>query len=110
VKRYEVILERPAVEDIDQYYQRAVAAGAGANAARWYNRIVDAILSLEDGATWRTPVPEQDEFERRLHQLIFERRYRIIFTVIENRVHVLCVRGPGMREIGPADVEPPARG
>lgn len=109
MKRYKVILEQPAVEDIDQYYQRAVAAGAGPSAARWYGRIVEAILSLEDRAQWRTSVPEQDEFEERLHQLIFERRYRILFTVVEDRVHVLCVRGPGMREIGPADVEPPVR-
>ena len=109
MKRFRVIIERPAREDIEQYYERAVTAGAGQNAARWYNRIFEAILSLEDGAEWRGPVPEQDEVRERLYQLIFERRYRIIYTVIEDRVHVLCVRGQGMRELSPADIQPTAR-
>jgi len=108
VKRFQVIIERPAADDIDHYYQRAAAAGAALNAARWYNRIVEAILALEDGAEWRGPVPEQDEFSERLYQLIFERRFRIMYTVIEDRVHILCVRGQGMRELGPADIERPA--
>jgi plasmid stabilization system protein ParE len=108
VKRFQVIIEQPAAEDLDHYYQRAVAAGAGVNAARWYNRIVEAILSLEEGAEWRGPVPEQDEFSEKLYQVVFERRYRIIYTVIEDRVHVLCVRGQGLRELGSADIEWPA--
>ncbi len=108
MKRFQVIIERPAADDIDHYYERAVTAGAGLNAARWYNRIVEAILALEEGAEWSGPVPEQDEFSERLYQVIFERRYRIIYTVIEDRLHVLCVRGQGMRELGPADIELPA--
>ena len=108
MKRFQVIIERPAAEDLDHYYQGAVAAGAGANAARWFNRIVEVILSLEEAAEWRGPVPEQDEFSEKLYQVIFERRHRIIYTVIEDRVHVLCVRGQGMRELGSADIEWPA--
>jgi plasmid stabilization system protein ParE len=108
VKAFQVVIERTAREDIEHYYQRAMAAGAGPSAARWFNRIVEAILSLEAGAEWRGSVPEQDQFSERLYQLIFERRYRIIYTIVDDRVHVLCVRGEGMRELGSKDIDWPA--
>lgn len=110
MKRFQVIIERPAAEDLDHYYRRAVAAGAGLNAARWFNRIVGVILSLEEAPDWRSPVPEQDEFSEKLYQVVFEHRYRIIYTLIQDRAHVLCVRGQGMREIGPTEIELPAAG
>jgi plasmid stabilization system protein ParE len=72
-------------------------------AARWYDRIVDAIQNLAVAAEWRAQVPEQAEFRELLHQIVFKRRYRILYTIVEDRVHVLCVRGRGMRELGPAD-------
>lgn len=104
MKQFEVVVEQPAWEDIEHYYQRAVDAGAGRAAARWYNRLVAAILGLEVAADARCLIPEQDEFSERLHQLVFERRYRVIYTIVGQRVHVLCVRGSGMRELRPGDL------
>lgn len=107
MKRFRVVLEQPARDDIERYYRRAMVAGAELNAARWYNRIVDAILALEDVPEWRPSIPEQDEFPEKLYQVVFESRYRIIYAVVEDRVHILCVRGPGMRELAPSDVSWP---
>lgn len=107
MKQFEVVVEQPAWEDIERYYQRAVDAGAGLAAARWYNRLVAAILRLEVAADARGSIPEQDEFSERLHQMVFERRSRVIYTIVGQRVHVLCVRGSGMRELRPGRLEWP---
>lgn len=107
MKRFEVIIEPPALDDIDRYYRRVVEAGAERNAARWFNGIVDAILSLDTLPTAGSAVPEQEAFSDKLYQRVFGRGYRIVYTIVEDRVHVLCVRGAGMRELHPSDIDWP---
>jgi plasmid stabilization system protein ParE len=107
VTRYEVIIESAALDDIEHYYLRACTAGADRQAARWFNQIVAFIFKLEELPEWGSAVPEQDEFVEKLYQRIFGRGYRVIYTIVEQNVHVLCVRGPGMRELRPADIDLP---
>lgn len=105
--RYEVIIERPALDDIERKYQHICAAGAELAAARWFTRLVEFITELETHPEWGSAIPEQDEFAEKLYQKIFGRGYRVIYLIAENRVHVLCVRGPGMRELRAGDIEVP---
>lgn len=107
MKRFEVIIEPPALDDINHYYQRVVESGAERNTARWFNRIVEAILDLDTLPTAGSAVPEQDAFTDKLYQRVFGRGYRIIYTIVGDRVHVLCVRGSGMRELHPSDIDWP---
>jgi len=104
VKRFEVVIEPQALDDIERYYRRVVEAGAKDTADKWFHRIVSSILELEilPGAGAR--IPEQDAFEVELLQRVFAGRYRIIYTIAGSRVHVLCVRGAGMRALRPSDL------
>ena len=104
MKRYHVIIEQPALDQIEHYYRRAVEAGAGIAADRWFNRLHAAILALSTLPTWAVSIPEQADFAEPLRQLIFERRYRVIFTVAEESVHVLCVRGLGLPPLQVEDI------
>lgn len=107
MKRYEVILELRALADLESYYDRAVAAGAGTAAAQWFNRIERAILALEFEPKWRSPIQEQALFREPLFEIVFERRFRIIYTVNGGRVHVLCIRGVGLTDLGGEDLQVP---
>lgn len=108
MKRYRVVIEPPALADIERYYQRAVDAGAGQHADRWFNRIVELILALDTLPEAGSALPEQEFFAEKLYQRIFGRGYRIIYTIVDDCVHVLCVRGAGMRELTPSDISLPS--
>ena len=96
MRTYRVVIEPPALEQIEQYHSRVVYAGARLAADRWFNRLQVAILSLATMPTRAGSVPEQAAFTQPLLQVVFEKRYRIIFTIHEDTVHVLCVRGFGL--------------
>lgn len=104
MRRYEVLLELRALADLESYYDRAVASGAGTAAAHWFNRIERAILALEFEPKWRSPIREQALFREPLFEIVFERRFRIIHTVHGDRVHVLCIRGEGLTDLRGEDL------
>jgi plasmid stabilization system protein ParE len=71
-------------------------AGQDAEAAiRWYNRLLEVIFSL-DTFPERCPLaPESKFFNAEIREIFHGRRqhkYRILFTMSENEVHVLHVR------------------
>ena len=108
MKRYHVVIEPPALEQIEHDYLRAVEAGTRVAANRWFNRLNAAILSLSALPTRAMLIPEQAEFAEPLRQLVFERRSRVIVTVVGDSVHVLCVRGLGLPPLQEGDLEPPS--
>ena len=69
-------------------------------AARWWNGLEAAILSLEDMPTRCPLAPENEEFEEEIRELLHgkrQHRYRILFAIREQRVVVLHIRH-GARE------------
>lgn len=57
----------------------------------WFEGIHEAILSLESSPLRCGLAPENDEFEEEIrHRIVGS--YRVLFTVVEDRVHVLHVR------------------
>ena len=69
-------------------------------AARWWNGLEAAILSLEQMPTRCPLAPENEEFEEEIRELLYgkrQHRYRILFTVREQTVVVLHIRH-GARE------------
>lgn len=65
------------------------------NATKWFNGLEAAIQTLESFPR-RCPLAEESQaFALEIRQLIYGKRvgaYRILFTIVEDSVHVLHVR------------------
>jgi plasmid stabilization system protein ParE len=92
--RFEVIILPAAERDIDAAYTWIAEQDADV-AARWYNRLMEIIFSL-DTFPERCPLAPENKFLKAEIREIFHGRrrhkYRILFTVGESEVHVLHVR------------------
>ena len=68
-------------------------------AARWLASFDDARTNLANNPLGYGLAPEDDFVDNAIRQIIFKtrrgRRYRALFTEIENEVRILHVRGPG---------------
>jgi plasmid stabilization system protein ParE len=94
MKRWNVIVELPAQRDIAE--SRLWIAELDIEAAdRWFHAIYDTIGSLEIFPE-RCPLAPESEFLNAEIREIFhgqrQYKYRILFMVAENEVHVLHVR------------------
>ena len=99
--KHEVLVQSPALEDIDSAYQW-LAKQAPTKAAEWYNGLVDAILSLEKNPERCSIAPESSEFDEDIRQLLHGKgrsRYRILFIIRGKKVHVLHVRHGARRRL-----------
>jgi plasmid stabilization system protein ParE len=94
VKRYPVIVLPAAERDIGEAYKWLAEQDEEA-AIRWYNRLMEVIFSL-DTFPERCPLAPENKFLKTEIREIFhgrrQHKYRILFTVSENEVHVLHVR------------------
>ena len=94
MKRWTVIVELPAQQDIAE--ARLWLAGHNPDAAdRWFNCIYDTIGSLQIFPERCPLAPESKNVNAEIREIFHGRRrhkYRILFTVTKNTVHVLHVR------------------
>ena len=94
MKHYQVIILPSAERDIGEAYEWLAEQESEA-AIRWYNRLLEVIFSL-DAFPERCPLaPESEFFNPEIREIFHGRRqhkYRILFTVGKNAVHVLHVR------------------
>jgi len=94
LKRNQVIILPAAERDIGEAYEWIAKQNAEA-AVRWYNRLLDVIFSLDIFPERAPLAPESKSFNQTIREVFHGRRqhkYRILFTVTENAVHVLHVR------------------
>ena len=94
MKRWNVIVELPAQRDIAEAHLW-LAEQAPEVADRWFDDIYDTIGSLEIFPERCPLAPESEFFNVEIREIFHGRRrhkYRILFTVSENGVHVLHVR------------------
>ena len=94
MKRWSVIVELPAQQDIEEAYLWLAEREPNA-ADRWFNGIYDAIGSLEMFPERCPLAPESNFLDTKIREIFHGRRqhkYRILFTVSGNDVHVLHVR------------------
>jgi plasmid stabilization system protein ParE len=94
MKRWKVIVELPAQQDIAEAH--LWLAGQSPEAAdRWFDTIYETIGSLEIFPERAPLAPESEFLNVEIREIFHGRRrhkYRILFTVSENEVHVLHVR------------------
>jgi plasmid stabilization system protein ParE len=77
-------------------------------AARWYDRLMRAIGSLENNPETYPLAPEADAFAVELRQMLFGKRsgiYRILFTIHGNVVRVHHVRHGAQKFLEPPEKE-----
>ena len=94
MKHYRVIILPAAERDIGEAYEWLAEQDAGA-AVRWYNRLLEVVLSLEIFPERCPLAPETNFLDEKIREIFHGRRqhkYRILFTVSKNKVHVLHVR------------------
>jgi plasmid stabilization system protein ParE len=87
---YSVIIEERAKSDIREA-ARWMAQYSPRKALTWHFEIEEAVLSLENNPLRCPLAPEYQFFHEEIRQLIFE-KYRILFVVKDEEVHVLYVR------------------
>lgn len=91
---YRVEITERALRDLSLLYTQ-INAASSMQAARWFNRLENAILSLEQFPMRGTRTPE----DARLRQLLHGRKsyvYRVIYEINERKatVYVLHIRAP----------------
>ena len=92
--RYEVDVTAQATGEAEEAYLW-ILARSPAGAARWWNGLEAAILSLEEMPARCPLAPEDPEFEEEIRELLYgkrEHRYRILFTIRQDTVVVLHIR------------------
>ncbi len=101
---YRVIVEPTAERGIREAVRWITEHHSTATAARWFNALEKAVATLGSRPT-RCPVAsENDKFPEEIRELLHGRRrqkYRIIFTIRQDTVHVLYVRHGAQDEIEP---------
>jgi plasmid stabilization system protein ParE len=89
--KYDVLVQPTADADIEAAYLYLFRHAAPDRAVTWYNRLEEAISTL-DRMPRRCPIAPEDEFfAEEIHHLLV-RPYRVLFTIRAKEVHVLHVR------------------
>lgn len=105
MKRYSVEILPSAERDIGEAYEWLSERDTEA-AARWYNGLMEVILSL-DIFPERCPLaPERKFLKLEIREIFHGRRqhkYRVLFTVREHSVHVLHVRHGARQALGESE-------
>lgn len=91
---YRVVIQPSAGVEIEQAYLR-IALDAPDTATRWYNDLLVAIESLASFPLRCSLAPEDEAFNVKIRHLLYgrkRRRYRALFTIAKDTVHVLHFR------------------
>ncbi len=74
-------------------------------AAAWVNALDQATIWLADNAMSCSDADENEHFDINVKQMLFKtkrgRVYRVLFTVVDEEVRILRVRGPGQAPLDP---------
>src|ERR1022692_4943882 len=106
MKPWNVIVELPAQQDIAEA-QLWLAERNQEAADRWFDTIYDTIGSLEILPERAPLAPESKSLHRQIREIFHGRRhykYRFLFTVTEDEVHVLHVRHGARLALGETEM------
>jgi plasmid stabilization system protein ParE len=93
MKRYAVVFEDSAQADVRASYEWGCRVWGKKEAQQWVRQLRTAVskqLSIVPKGFGLAP--EDGEFVEEIRQMIVG-RYRVLFTILKNRVHVLHIRG-----------------
>ena len=96
--KYIVIIAERAERDASEI-REWIAERSPDGAARWQDSFDQALKSLKHNPESCSLAPENEFISQEIRHIIFKtskgRRYRAIFAIEGNEVHVAHVRGPG---------------
>jgi plasmid stabilization system protein ParE len=101
--KYHVQISPQALEEVEEAYLW-IRDKAPMTAARWYDRLMQAIDSLGDNPESYPLAPDAEAFDVPLRQMLFGKRsgiYRILFTVHGNVVRVHHIRHGAQKFLEP---------
>lgn len=105
MKRFRVLVTRPAEEDIEAAYDY-IRRDSAARAVGWRESLGRAARRLQT-APRRCPLaPENGLFRLEIRQLVFG-NYRVLFTIADDAVHILHVRHAARRTMTTDDLIAP---
>jgi plasmid stabilization system protein ParE len=104
---YRVVLLARARLDVARIYDW-IADRSTEGAQRWFDQFEKATVTLETNPFIAPLAPESGSFDIEVRQILFRtrsgNRYRAVFTVVDDEVRILRVRGPGQPPLRPIDV------
>lgn len=101
MKRYEVIVEDSAQENVRESYDWGCRTWGKGQAQQWARQLRTAVFKQLGAVPKAFPLaPEDDEFSEEIRQMIVG-RYRVLFTIRGRKVNVLHVRGAYIRAFEP---------
>ena len=94
MKRYQIVFEQSAQADVRKSYDWGYRVWGKKEVERWVRELRTAISKQLSLIPKGFPLaPENDEFSEEIRQMIVG-RYRVLFTIKKDKVHVLHIRGP----------------
>jgi plasmid stabilization system protein ParE len=103
---YSVHITAEALREIDNSLAWLAERSRQA-AARWNEKLLQAVRSLEENPERCGLAPESEWYSGELRQLLYGKRpgvYRILFEIREDTVYILRVRHSAQTILGPGDL------
>jgi plasmid stabilization system protein ParE len=99
MNRYKVLFEDSAQTDARKSYDWGCSVWGKRKAQQWARDLRSAVLKQLATAPKAFPLaPEDSEFPEEIRQMIVG-RYRVLFTIKAQRVHVLHIRGAHVSDV-----------
>lgn len=104
---YRPVIVEPAEADVDRIYAY-ILARSPQGAAAWYRAFVACTKRIVLQPLACSIALENAAFDFELRQALFKTRYgvpyRCVFTVVDDEVRILRVRGPGQAPLKAGDI------
>jgi plasmid stabilization system protein ParE len=100
--KYRIEISAEAQAELREAYLWIYGDSPG-NAARWRQRILNAIRTLAELPQRCEIAPESESFRQEIRQLLFGKRsgvYRILFTIERDVIYILHIRHASRRILG----------
>jgi plasmid stabilization system protein ParE len=108
--KFAVVTPRAAERDFNRIMEY-IAARSKAGAEAWARAFDKALVRLEDDADSCPFAAENEHVEFEVREILFKTRrgliYRILFTIRENTVIILHIRGPGQDFVAAMEIRNP---
>jgi len=106
-ERHELVIVGPAERDVDYIY-RYISERSPRGASSWYQAFEKCLARIVNQPLSCSLAPENSKFTIELRQAIFKTRhgdpYRCIFTVVDNEIRILRIRGRGQPPLKVKDI------
>ncbi|MEM8993480.1 MAG: type II toxin-antitoxin system RelE/ParE family toxin [Acidobacteriota bacterium] len=102
---YSVIIQPAAEAELDTHFLR-IAREAPENASAWLDGLISSIESLAHMPLRCSVAPESQFVRYEIRQLLYGRTgrtYRVLFTIVDDQVHILHCRHWGQRRMKPSE-------